>query len=446
MEKNKQSIELANELFSALEEMINLPNKSNVEIFNSKLSDYRDSWMKDSIENLPLVQSIDLSVNSNKRPSISLSKDTINALDYIANISKKFLNGTDFERIIKALKRYAKYQSRKTSLRYPSNRSRDEAEKVERSITAKEDIALSRINDCGNFTLIKEIEFVESATLEALASGNEFNSMFSEEEIYRLKNSSIDRTIYSLVKQKITVNDDEERPFRSTNRRWYFDYNEGEEKLRTPWIEKRSYLRELLLKHKELSMPDQIEMDQYAGEITEIDSELINSDDISRLRKEITVKDDHGTDLIEKDNFIIVEYEYSDPYFGLENSWHDYDQNKLFQYPGSRPKYLRRDVLLFNKDFFTVRMFTKAITNSEKPRSIHLKSKSIEGDWYIDQDMPRLTGQSLKVFRDKLDLYDSNLLDNFKSIGKSDEDIKDLMDLDDAELRLIKEKFQNTTK
>ena len=82
MEKNKQSIELANELFSALEEMINLPNKSNVEIFNSKLSDYRDSWMKDSIENLPLVQSIDLSVNSNKRPSISLSKDTINALDY----------------------------------------------------------------------------------------------------------------------------------------------------------------------------------------------------------------------------------------------------------------------------------------------------------------------------------------------------------------------------
>ena len=161
MEKNKQSIELANELFSALEEMINLPNKSNVEIFNSKLSDYRDSWMKDSIENLPLVQSIDLSVNSNKRPSISLSKDTINALDYIANISKKFLNGTDFERIIKALKRYAKYQSRKTSLRYPSNRSRDEAEKVERSITAKEDIALSRINDCGNFTLIKEIEFVE---------------------------------------------------------------------------------------------------------------------------------------------------------------------------------------------------------------------------------------------------------------------------------------------
>ena len=104
MEKNKQSIELANELFSALEEMINLPNKSNVEIFNSKLSDYRDSWMKDSIENLPLVQSIDLSVNSNKRPSISLSKDTINALDYIANISKKFLNGTDFERIIKALK------------------------------------------------------------------------------------------------------------------------------------------------------------------------------------------------------------------------------------------------------------------------------------------------------------------------------------------------------
>ena len=87
--------------------------------------------------------------------------------------------------------------------------SRDEAEKVERSITAKEDIALSRINDCGNFTLIKEIEFVESATLEALASGNEFNSMFSEEEIYRLKNSSIDRTIYSLVKQKITVNDDE---------------------------------------------------------------------------------------------------------------------------------------------------------------------------------------------------------------------------------------------
>ena len=174
-------------------------------------------------------------------------------------------------------------------------------------------------------------------------------------------------------------------------------------------------------------MPEQIEMDQYAGEITEIDSELINSNDISRLRKEITVKDDDGTDLIEKDNFIIVEYEYSDPYFGLENSWHDYDQNKLFQYPGSRPKYLRRDVLLFNKDFFTVRMFTKAITNSEKPRSIHLKSKSIEGDWYIDQDMPDSTGQSLKVFRDKLDLYDSNLLDNFKSIGKSDEDIKDLM-------------------
>ena len=98
------------------------------------------------------------------------------------------------------------------------------------------------------------------------------------------------------------------------------------------------------------------------------------------------------------------------------------------------------------KDFFTVRMFTKAITNSEKPRSIHLKSKSIEGDWYIDQDMPRLTGQSLKVFRDKLDLYDSNLLDNFKSIGKSDEDIKDLMDVDDAELRLIKERFQNFIK
>ena len=113
--------------------------------------------MKDSIENLPLVQSIDLSVNSNKRPSISLSKDTINALDYIANISKKFLNGTDFERIIKALKRYAKYQSRKTSLRYPSNRSKDEAEKVERSITAKEDIALSRINDCGNFTLSRKL-------------------------------------------------------------------------------------------------------------------------------------------------------------------------------------------------------------------------------------------------------------------------------------------------
>ena len=60
--------------------------------------------------------------------------------------------------------------------------------------------------------------------------------------------------------------------------------------------------------------------------------------------------------------------------------------------------------------------------------------------------MPRLTGQSLKVFRDKLDLYDSNLLDNFKSIGKSDEDIKDLMDLDDAELRLIKERFQNFIK
>ena len=36
MEKNKQSIELANELFSALEEMINLPNKSNVEMFQFK--------------------------------------------------------------------------------------------------------------------------------------------------------------------------------------------------------------------------------------------------------------------------------------------------------------------------------------------------------------------------------------------------------------------------
>ena len=66
------------------------------------------------------------------------------------------------------------------------------------------------------FYTIKEIEFVESQHWK-LASGNEFNSMFSEEEIYRLKNSSIDRTIYSLVKQKITVNDDEERPFRSTN-------------------------------------------------------------------------------------------------------------------------------------------------------------------------------------------------------------------------------------
>ena len=235
-----------------------------------------------------------------------------------------------------------------------------------------------------------------------------------------------------------------------TNRRWYIEQSKlldiEDNSLATPWMEERQKV-ENLFDYKILTNKKYDDSRIHNVSFFDSSANLIETTHLAKTQKiqhiSAFTKYDLDIDLQSLAGYklpleilldeicLFSEEENLKKFPGLkfaifESSYYKTPRQFLKKNDSIAP--IWRDVLLYNNDFITFRSFTNDLNHSPKAKEVHMDIK--DDPWYLSNDMPEMSNQAFRFFKDVLDADVVSRIQKFKKEKISNQEITKLLELD----------------